>query len=74
MQVHNPFGAGLAAGSARVVVALADRHPAAAVGDVVQVRREHLARPQPAVRHQQERRQVAQPLQAADELLVHRTR
>lgn len=55
-----------------MVVALADRHPATAVGDVVQVQRQHLARPQPAVQHQQEHCQIPKPLQTADELLQHR--
>ena len=52
VQVHDALGAGLAPRAPRVVIALADCHSASAVGDVLQVQREHLAWAQPAVQHQ----------------------
>ena len=77
VQIHDPLVAGLRPGPARVVVAFADRHPPAAVGNVVQLQAQHLAWPQPAVEHQQEHRKVPQARQTGqqrvDVLAAHRS-
>jgi hypothetical protein len=51
VQVHHPLVTCLRTGAARMIVTPAHRNPAAAVGNVVQLQAQHLARTQPAVEH-----------------------
>ena len=49
VQVHHPLPAALRTSTAGMVIALADRDPPPAVGDVLQLQTQHLARSQPTV-------------------------
>ncbi len=62
VQVDDPLSTRLAPRPMWVVITLADRDPPPSVGDVLQMQRQHLTRTEPAIQHEQEHRQVPQPL------------
>ncbi len=67
VQIDYSLVSGLGSGAARVIVAFADRDSAASIGDVGQLQAQYLPRPQPAVEHQQEDRQIAQCGEAGEQ-------
>src|SRR5664280_952071 len=69
VQIDYPLVPGLPTSAVRMVVALADRHPPTAVGDVVQVQTQDLPWTQAAIEHQQRHRQVPQRCHAVQHRL-----